>query len=51
MKANAVGRRRARNLAQLKENVTEYMTGRQKQPHIVKRFFAHPDTAYAATAS
>jgi transposase len=51
VKANAVGRKRARSLAELKENVTEYMNGREKQPHIVKRFFAHPDTVYAAAAA
>ena len=48
VKANAVGRKRARSLTQLKENVTEYMNGREQQPHIIKRFFAHPFTAYAA---
>jgi transposase len=48
VEANAVGRKRARSLTQLKENVTDYMNGREKQPHIIKRFFAHPCTAYAA---
>ena len=48
VKANAVGRKRARSLTQLKENVTEYMNGREQQPHIIKRFFAHPCTAYGA---
>lgn len=50
VKANAVGRRRARNLTELKDNVTSYMNGRQQQPHIIKRFFTHPLTAYAAAA-
>ncbi len=49
VKANAVGRQRARNLVQLKENVTAYLLGRQEQPHIIKRFFTHRDTAYAAS--
>ena len=49
VKANAVGRKRARTLTELKENVISYLTGRQKQPRTIKRFFAHPDTAYAAT--
>lgn len=48
VKANAVGRRRARNLAELKDNVTSYMNARRKQPHIIKRFFTHPLTSYAA---
>jgi len=48
VKANAVGRQRARNLVQLKENVTAYLLGRQDQPHIIKRFFTHRETAYAA---
>jgi len=30
------------------ENVTEYMHRRWAQPHIIKRFFTHPLTAYAA---
>jgi transposase len=51
VKANAVGRQRARNLVQLKENVTAYLLGRQDQPHIIKRFFTHRDTAYAAYAA
>ena len=48
VKANAVGRKRARNLAEMIENVTEYMHRRRAQPHIIKRFFTHPLTAYAA---
>jgi len=48
VKANAVGRKRARNLAEMIDNVTEYMHGRGRQPHIIKRFFTHPLTAYAA---
>ena len=48
VKANAVGRQRPRNLRELKENVVSYLRRRQRQPHIVKRFFAHPATAYAA---
>ncbi len=48
VKANAVGRKRARNLAEMVDNVTEYMHGRRRQPHIVKRFVTHPSTAYTA---
>ena len=48
VKANAVGRQRPRNLAEMIETVTDYLHGRQCQPHIIKRFFTHPATAYAA---
>jgi hypothetical protein len=48
VKANAVGRKRPRNLAELVESVTNYPEGRARQPHIIKRFFAHPKTAYGA---
>jgi len=48
VKANAVGRQRPRTLRELKDNVVSYLRRRQRQPHIVKRFFAHPATAYAA---
>lgn len=48
VKANAVGRQRPRNLAELIDNVTDYLSGRQRQPHIVQRFFTHPGTSYAA---
>ena len=48
VKANAVGRRRARDLKELISEVRSYLYRRQRQPHIVQRFFAHPDTAYAA---
>jgi len=30
------------------DSVTGYLHGRQRAPHIVKRFFTHPATAYAA---
>ena len=48
VKANAVGRQRPRNLAELVDGVTSYLRGRQCQPHIVQRFFTHAATAYAA---
>jgi hypothetical protein len=48
VKANAVGRRRPRNLSELIDEVRSYLQGRQQQPHIIKRFFTHPATAYAA---
>lgn len=48
VKANAVGRQRPRNLKQMKESIARYLERRRRQRHIVKRFFAHPATAYAA---
>lgn len=48
VKANAVGRRRPRNLSELIAEVRSYLHRRQQQPHIIKRFFTHPATAYAA---
>src|SRR5450755_4538773 len=48
VKANAVGRRRPRNLSELIDEGRSYLHGRQRQPHIIKRFFTHPATAYAA---
>ena len=48
VKANAVGRRRPRDLKELISEVRSYLHRRQQQRHIIKRFFTHPDTAYAA---
>ena len=48
VKANAVGRQRPRNLAEMIASVADYLHGRQRQPHIVQRFFSHPATAYGA---
>lgn len=48
VKANAVGRQRPRNLAELVDSLTSYLQGRERQPHIVQPFFTHPATAYAA---
>lgn len=51
VKANAVGRRRPRTLAELAADVRSYLHRRQKEPHIIARFFTHPDTLYAAATS
>lgn len=48
VKANAVGRQRPRNLAELVDSLTSYLQGRERQPHIVQPFFTHPAPAYAA---
>jgi transposase len=51
VKANAVGRRRPRDLQELISELRSYLQRRQQQPHIIKRFFTHPDTAYAAATT
>jgi len=48
VKANAVGRKRPRNLGEMKDSIVNYLTERQRTPHIIRRFFTHPATAYAA---
>ena len=48
VKANAVGRKRPRNLAEMIDSVTDYLHRRQREAHIVKRFFTAPAAAYAA---
>ena len=48
VKSNAVGRRRARDEADLKANVSAYLRSTQKRPDVVKRFFKEPHVKYAA---
>lgn len=48
VKTNAVGRRRARNQADLIMNVRGYLRGTQCQPHIVRSYFQKPEVRYAA---
>ena len=48
VKANAVGRQRPRNLAEMIASVTDYLHDRQRQSQMVQRFFSHPATAYGA---
>jgi transposase len=48
VKANAAGRRAARTLAELAGELRAYVRRRQRQPEVVKRFFQHPATCYAA---
>ena len=48
VKANAVGRKRPGSLVEMKNSIVAYLTARQRTPGIVKRFFTHPATAYAA---
>jgi transposase len=48
VKANAAGRRRARTVVELTGELRAYARRRQRHPEVVARFFAHPDTCYAA---
>jgi transposase len=48
VKANAVGRKRARTKQEMMENVREHMCWRQSQPEVVQRFFHEKHVAYAA---
>ena len=44
----ALGKRRPRNRGELKATVRSHLHRRQKQPHIVQRFFRAPHVKYAA---
>jgi len=48
VKSNAVGRKRAKTLTELKNNITRYLFGTQKSPEIVKSYFQKSEMAYAA---
>jgi transposase len=48
VKSNAVGRKRAKNLTELRNNITNYLFGTQKKPDIVKSYFLKREVSYAA---
>lgn len=48
VKSNAVGRRRARDQAELIRHVRGYLRSRQKRPHVVQRYFHEKHVRYAA---
>lgn len=48
IKSNAVGRQRARKQDELISNVRGYLYSRQRQPHIVKKYFEESHVQYAA---
>jgi transposase len=48
VKANAVGRRRARDAPELERNVRSYLRSTQRRPEIVRGYFDHRDVQYAA---
>jgi transposase len=48
VKSNAVGRKRARSLSELKQNLTQYLFGTQNCPDIVRSYFCKKEVSYAA---
>lgn len=48
VKSNAVGRKRAKNLTELKNNITRYLFGTQRCPDVVKSYFLKSEVSYAA---
>jgi len=48
VKSNAVGRKRAKNLTELKNNISKYLFGTQRCPDIVKSYFLKSEVSYAA---
>jgi transposase len=48
VKSNAVGRRRAHNQYELIGNVRSFLRSRQRQPHIVRKYFHEEHVRYAA---
>jgi transposase len=48
VKANAVGTRRPRTQAEMVASVRAYLHRRQRQPHVVRRFFQEEHVRYAA---
>jgi transposase len=48
VKTNAVRKKRAANKAELKRNLIGYLRGRQKRPHLVRRYFEAKHVRYAA---
>ncbi len=47
VKSNAVGRRRAKNQQELVANTRSYLRSRQRQPHIVTKYFQEEHVRYA----
>ena len=48
VKTNAVGRKRAKSLSELKENLRTYLFGTQKCKELVQAYFRKKEVAYAA---
>ena len=48
VKANAVGRQRPKNQAEMIENIRSYLRSTQRHPNVVQNFFREKHVAYAA---
>ena len=48
VKSNGVGRNRAKNLTEMKNNITKYLFGTQNCPDIVKSYFQKSEVSYAS---
>ncbi len=48
VKSNAVGRKRAKTLTEMKNNIMHYLFGTQKSPSLVRAYFQKPEVCYAA---
>ena len=48
VKSNAVGRKRARTLIEMKNNIMQYLFGTQKNPELVQSYFLKSEVSYAA---
>jgi hypothetical protein len=48
VKANAVGRQRPKNQAEMISNIRSYLRSTQRQPSVVQNFFREKHVAYAA---
>jgi transposase len=48
VKANAVGRKRAKTKVEMIQNVRRHLRRRQRQPEVIKRFFQEKHVVYAA---
>jgi len=49
VKANAIGRRRPHNLAEMEADARAYLRNRQRQPQVVRNYFMEEHVRYAAT--
>jgi len=49
VKSNAIGRRRPHDLAEMKAEARSYLRSRQRQPEVVRSYFAEEHVRYAAT--
>jgi transposase len=48
VKSNAVGRKRARTIVEMKNNIMQYLFGTQKSPGLVQSYFQKSEVSYAA---